>query len=298
LSLFDNVALSKEITMEAINRLILAYVPDECPDWVVICPFKDELIPEMLGELRDQTVTTGYFFDDMWRVAFTQTWGQHLTYFTTSDVNGLSKHNEAGLRNAIFSPFGLNHRRYHKLDQVEKKHDVSFVGQYHPYRAWVFSRLRRAGIDVDVWGIRWGTTRQLSHEEMVRVFNESRINLNLSNSVSWDVRYLLSSPRAIRNTLRSPKTRESVKGRHFEIPGCGGFQLSYYVEGLERFYEIGTEIAIYSDVDDLVWKIRHYLRHQDEREQIAASGRARSLTEHTMEQRMLTLARASGVLPC
>ncbi len=296
--LFDFVALSKEMPREAMNRRLLTQVAKERPDWVVIVPFKDELIPEMLGELRGCTVTTGYFFDDPWRVAFTQTWAKYLTYFTTSDVNGLARHNDAGFRNVIFSPFGYNDRLYHKLEQVDRKYDVTFVGQYHPYRAWVLGRLRRAGIPVAAWGTRWRTTRQLSHEEMVRVFNQSAINLNLSNTVSWDLRYLLSSPKGIYDTLRSQKTHEMIKGRHFEICGCGGFQLSYYVEGIERAYEIGEEIAIYNDVEDLVRKIRYYLRHQEEREEIAARGYKRSLLEHRMEQRMLALAQASGVLSC
>ncbi len=294
-TLFDFVALSKEMPREGMNRRLLKEVEEERPDWVVIVPFKNELMPEVVGELRARTVTTGYFFDDFWRVEFTQRWGKYLTYFTTSDVNGVSRHKEAGCQNVIFSPFGYNHRRYQKLEEIDKKYDVTFVGQYHPYRAWVLGRLRRAGIDVSAWGIRWANTHQLSQEDMVRVFNQSRINLNLSNSVCWDLRYLVSSPRALRNTLLSAKTRESIKGRHFEIPGSGGFQLSYYAEGLERVYRIGEEIAIYNDVEDLVWKIRHYLRHEDEREEVATRAHARSLSEHTMEQRMLALARASGV---
>jgi len=296
-TLFDFAALSKQMSSEAVTRRLLAQVANERPDWVVIVPLKDELIPEMVGELRNYALTTGYFFDDMWRAEFARNWAKYLTYITTSDVNGVWKHQDAGCENVIFSPFGYNHHRYDRFDGVEKVNDVTFVGQYHPLRAWVLSRLRRAGIQVAAWGIRWNTTRQLSHEEMVRVFNESRINLNLSNSVSWDIRYLFSSPRAIRNTLQSPKTHEQIKGRHFEICGCGGFQLSYYVEGLERAYEIGEEIAIYNDVDDLARKIKYYLRNQDEREAIAARGYKRSLAQHTMEQRMLGLARACGIIP-
>ena len=86
---------------------------------------------------------------------------------------------------------------------------------------------------------------------MVTVFSQTKINPNLTNSVSWDARYLLSSPKAIRNSLSSAvrqdrKTREQVKARHFGINACGSFQLAYYVEGLERWYRIGEEIAILS----------------------------------------------------
>ena len=132
---------------------------------------------------------------------------------------------------------------------------------------------------------------------MIQVFNQSKINLNLSNCVSWDLRYLASSPRAVRNTLasvlkRDRKTLEQVKGRHFEINACGSFQLSYYVEGLERCYQIGEEIAIYASPGELVEKIRHYLKYQNERETIAQRGYRRTLTEHTMEKRLAAIFEA------
>src|SRR5690606_29180250 len=112
-------------------------------------------------------------------------------------------------------------------------------GQYHPHRAWYFRQLKKAGIDVNAWGYGWPNGR-ISFNDMIDVFNHSKINLNMSNCVSWDLRYLLSSPNAIKDTLNSlrladSKTREMVKARHFEINACGGFQLTYYVEGLERF---------------------------------------------------------------
>ena len=57
---------------------------------------------------------------------------------------------------------------------------------------------------------------------MVRIFNENRINLNLSNSASWDVRYLTNSPRSLINRVRSEKTLNN-EGRIFELGGCSAF---------------------------------------------------------------------------
>jgi spore maturation protein CgeB len=120
---------------------------------------------------------------------------------------------------------------------------------------------------------------------MVALFNESRVNLNMSNSASWDARYLVSSPRALLNRMRSPKTVEQLKARHFEINGCGAFQLSYYVEGLERHYEIGREVAVYLDPDDLVQKVALYLADEVLRKSIAEAGHTRTVTDHTFEVR-------------
>jgi len=170
---------------------------------------------------------------------------------------------------------------------------------YHPYRAWYPNKVQRAGIDMHVWGFGWNAGR-LDRDGMIDVFNQSRINLNLSNCVSWDLRYLASSPKAIKDTLtasrrKDPKTREMVKARHFEINACGGFQLSYYVEGLERHYQIGEEIALYGSIEDIVDKVRYYLKHEDEREAIAQRGYERTLRDHSMEKRFVDLFKAIGI---
>jgi spore maturation protein CgeB len=94
---------------------------------------------------------------------------------------------------------------------------------------------------------------------------------------------------------RSPKDFEQIKARHFEINGCRGFQLSYYVDGLEHCYEIGKEIAVYLSPDDLIDKIRYYLADDALRESIALAGYQRTLNEHTFRQRFERVFSAMGL---
>jgi len=262
------------------------------------------LIPEVVDEINLYTVTIGYFFDDVWRIEYSRFWAGHFSYITSSDINCIQKYHDSGYNDVIYSPFACNHCVFVKKD-LPKLYDVSFVGQYHPYRAWYILCLKRAGISVHVWGNGWRTNR-LHQDEMVNVFNQSRINLNLSNCISWDMRYLLTFDRPIVDTLRAwrgsfraacnpdSKVREMVKGRHFEINACGGFQLSYYVEGLERHYRIGDEIALYASTEELVEKVRYYLKHEDEREAIALQGYERTMREHNMERRFRELFEKIG----
>jgi spore maturation protein CgeB len=296
LVVFDFMEILQQRGRESMNQALLETITRECPSVTIVVPYTDQLIPEVMDEINRHTITVGYFFDDMWRIKYARFWANHFAFITTSDVNGPQKFREAGHDNVIYSPFACNHRIFVKKD-LPKKYDVTFVGQYHPCRAWYLGELGRAGISVQAWGGGWKTER-LSQENMVNVFNQSRINLNLSNSVSWDVRYLLRLDRPVRETLRAwrgtflalsqhdSKVREQVKGRHFEINACGSFQLSYYVEGLERHYQIGDEIALYASPEELVEKVRYYLKHEDEREVIAQRGYERTLREHTMEQRL------------
>jgi spore maturation protein CgeB len=293
---FDFAAELHSRGLAAMNQELLATIKREHPDVAIFVPHTDQFIPEVIDEINQYTVTIGYLFDDMWRIEYSRFWARHFTYITTSDVNGVKKFQDTGFRNVIYSPFACNHLFYRKKE-LPKLYDVTFVGQYHPYREWYITYLKRAGIEVHVWGRGW-PSEVLPLHEMVDVFNQSRINLNLSNSISWDARYLVTPLRPLKSSLRvwggiiravsqsDMKIVEQIKGRHFEINACGGFQLSYYVEGLERCYQIGSEIALYADPKDLVQKVRYYLRHDDERQSVAQNGYERTLKDHTMDQRL------------
>lgn len=282
-TLFDYMAELKRLGKTEMNRKLLEVVRASRPDLAMFSLYTDQLDPGTVKQLNNFTRTLCFFHDDTWRVDFSQFWARHFDFFSTPDVYGERKYADIGLPNAIHFPFGCNEKLYRKTGAL-KKYDVSFVGAWHPYREWLIKRLRKAGITVEVAGYRW-PSGIATHEQMVALFNQSSINLNLSNSASWDARYLVSSPRALVNRIRSAKSGEQLKARHFEINGCGGFQLSYYVEGLERQYEIGAEIAVYLDPDDLLQKVKLYLANETLRESIAGAGYARTILNHTFKNR-------------
>lgn len=291
--LFDYAAEIKVLGKEAMNQKLLARVREWQPTVTLFSLYTDQFEPSVVEQLREHTNTLCFFHDDTWRVEYSRYWARYFDFFSTPDLHGETKYREIGLPNAIYFPFGCNERVFRKLD-VPKRYDVSFVGGWHPYRAWLIERIRKAGISVEVAGYRW-PKGEVDQEGMVRLFNESRINLNLSNSASWDARYLASSPRAFINRLRSKKNIEQMKARMFEVNGCGAFQLSYFVEGLANCYAIDREIGVYADADDLIEKIRFYLAHAELRESIAAGGYERTLSEHTFAKRFQKVFQRMGL---
>lgn len=90
-------------------------------------------------------------------------------------------------------------------------------------------------------------------KEMPQIFKSGKINLNI--------------------TLRSIRT--GIPLRVMDILGAGGFCLTNYQPELEEYFENGTDIVWYEDIDDLEAKCRYYLEHEDERRQIAANGQRR-----------------------
>ncbi len=292
-TLFDYMTELKATSKAEMNRKLFDLVKQTRPALTMFSLYTDQFKPDVVLQLRDFTKTLCFFHDDTWRVEYSLFWARHFDYFTTPDNYGERRYAAQRLPNAIHFPFGCNEKLHFKME-VPKKYDVSFVGGWHPYRQWLVERLRKAGYSVHAFGHRW-PGGIIEHEEMVRVFNESRINLNLSNSASWDVRYLMSSLKGIVNRVRSKKTIEQLKARHFEINGCGAFQLSYYVEGLETYYEIGKEIGIYVDPDDLLAKVGQYLGDADLRESIALAGYRRTITAHTFAMRFSAVFKRMGL---
>lgn len=291
--LFDYMGEIQAHGKAGMNRRLLERVRDWQPAAAVFSLYTDQFEAETINALRAHTKTFCFFHDDTWRVEYSRYWARQFDYFSTPDLHGEMKYRELGLANAIYFPFGCNEQVFRKME-TGKRYDVSFVGGWHPYREWLINRIRKAGIAVEVMGYRW-PKGEVDQEGMVRIFNESKINLNLTNSASWDVRYLAASPRALINRLRSKKNIEQMKARIFEVNGCGAFQLSYFVEGLANCYDIDREIAVYADADDLIEKIKFYLEHEALRESVAAAGYTRTLRDHSYAQRFQTVLRRMGL---
>lgn len=211
--------------------------------------------------------------------------------------------------------------------------DVTFIGQAYGERPGYIRHLLDCGIDVRVWGYGWsgfvpggqgaplslperigraarklftadgrqvlmknfrgaaGIDRRvalppeavggpLSDEEMVRLFSRSRINLGFSSCGETHV----SGERIVQ-----------VRLRDFEVPMSGGFYMVEYLEELEEFFDIGTEVVCYNGPEDLADKIRYYLTHDDERERIRQAGHERCLRDHSWQKRLTDAFRMMGL---
>jgi len=117
---------------------------------------------------------------------------------------------------------------------------------------------------------------RITQDAMIDIFQQSKINLNLT--ASSQIQY-----------------RSQIKGRNFEIPGCGGFQLSEYAERIEEYFQLDKEIVCCNSLNELIEKIKYYLQHEAERSSIAEAGYRRALHDHTYEQRFNSLFQQMGL---
>lgn len=101
-------------------------------------------------------------------------------------------------------------------------------------------------------------------QQLGKIYQTSRINLNIT----------------------AKNIHHGVPMRVFDILSVGGFCISNYQRGIEELFEIGTDLVVYDDYNDLMYKTAYYLEHEEERIQIAENGRKKVMEYHTYEQRL------------
>lgn len=105
------------------------------------------------------------------------------------------------------------------------------------------------------------------YTQMPLIFSQSRINLNIS--------------------LKTILT--GIPLRVIDVLGCGGFVLSNYQEELMEYFNAGEELVVYENIEDLFYKAKYYLEHEDERKQVALAGFERVKRDFTFRERLQTM---------
>ncbi|MCD4820807.1 MAG: glycosyltransferase [Methanococcoides sp.] len=272
---------------EKLQERLIEFVEETDPDIVFFILMKDEFTPETLDYLKSKCITMNWFCDDQWRFdSFTKFFAPHFTYSITTDKFAVEKYKSIGYENVILSQWAsFGYTNEIDFDSIEYKYDVSFVGGISGYRKWVIDELSRNGIKVECFGHGWENGK-VSFEEMKEIFKISKINLNISNSASYDIRYILSSLLSLREFVRSKKKTEQIKARNFEIPAFGGFQLTNYAPTLEDYFQIGYEVSIYTSIEELIFQVKYYLSNENERKSIINKGYQKTMNEHIYANRL------------
>jgi len=301
---FDIGTMLAQHGREAMNEVLLRTARATTPDFMFCCLTEDELDAEVVASITRETgtVTFNWFCDDHWRFEdFTQRWAPAFSYVSTTALSALPKYAAIGYPNVIKTQWAAADSLYFPRGRP-LAYDVTFVGQVYGDRPAVIRQLRTAGLDVRTWGTGWNVrpwhkvasklplvgraggqrwrrrvaaSSRSSQDEMLAIFEQSRVNIDLFASSHGD--------------------EPQIKGRTFEVPACGGFLLDGRAAGIEEYFDIGTELVTYGDLDDLIDKSRYYLRHETERESIRAAGTKRTLAEHTYRDRFREIFRTIGL---
>lgn len=249
------------------------------PDLIFFIIFRDHFYPETLKILKSKYTTVNWFGDDTWRfVSFTSNYARFFTYCITTDKFSVPNYHKLGVHNVLRAQWAAIDCEF--TPAKEYQYDISFVGGFNHYRNWFVKQLSKMGFKVECFGHGW-KNGSVSNEKMIKIFSSSRINLNLSNSASFDLRYLISHPKNLIHSLHTKKQASQMKARNFEINYFNGFQLADYVPGIEDYYDIGKELACYGNVEEAALLIEFYLSNEEEREKVKAAGHLKAANRYT-----------------
>lgn len=190
----------------------------------------------------------------------------------------------------IYNPNAVWTRNFnlhgHTLEEMRDpafyEYDVSFLGNMdgarykeHAERERFFKELR---LRLDDMGVRYYIAHSSGIDEktQIRVIQRSRINLSYRSScdhggtLSW-----------------------GLPERCYGVPARGGFLLTDERRHAKDDFDLATEWAGFTDLEDCLARIRYYLAHFDEARKIAEAAHARVMRDHTYERRASRLIAAA-----
>lgn len=185
-----------------------------------------------------------------------------------------------GCQRVEYLPMFFNPERFNldgepsAADRARFSSEIAFIGNGSLERAEMLRHL--VDFDLAIWGI-WDF---LPEEDPLRAHLRGRY------LDGCDYGRALRCAKIAVNVLNI-QCRMANNTRTFEVTGMGTMLLTEYTrEQAEDLFIEDQEIVCYRSPEELQEKARYYLTHEDERRRIAKAGRARTLSEHTLERRL------------
>lgn len=262
--IFSSYATCNQKLLEAVNLFQ--------PECILNVQFDVEVWIETLLEIRrrNSAILINWSTDDTWKYAKLSCYiGRYHHGMATTYVECVEKYKHDGVENVHVTQWAAN-KEWLQLPKSARdcRYQVSFVGIAYGDRRKIISELAQKGIEVACFGHQW-PAGSVAYEQMPIIMRDSVISLNFSKGLYGGA--------------------NQIKARNFEVPGAGGFLLTEHAPGIEHWYDVGTEIAVWDNIDDLAKKIQYYLENPELRDEMALRAHARTVKEHLYEHRMSAL---------
>ncbi len=254
------------------NKKIVELVREHSIKYVIWPTMTYEVLEETFQEIRKLgAYVIGWFFDDETRFDdYSRWWIPYMDYIFTADKAAVVRYQKFGAK--AFHLLVTGEPEDFRAPPVNIYYDVSFVGsKYVADREELLNNLCSDGVSVATFGKGWANGF-ISHDEMVQIFSNSKINICFTKSYAGK--------------------RNQLKGKIFDITMSGGFLLCEYVEGIEDYFEIGKEIVSFNSYPEALEKINYFLINDEARERIAKAGQLRA-TRDLSQSKLLEAAFAS-----
>lgn len=271
---FDFMEKSGISGKDFMHMELKAIIEKEKPEIFLHNYLGNELDKQFAKYIKKDTTTTSILLcdNDVSADSWFLDYANCYNYVLTTDIKIYGTLKEKGHTKSIFAMWGCNPHILPLPD--EKKYDVTFIGRPYKGRPELIFFLKNNGVDVRVWGTGWENIQglrdiargYLPRYRMYEIMAASKVVLGLA----WS-----SLDRAV----------PQIKKRIFECAACKGFQIVTHNEQLFDYFKENDEIVTYQSEKDLLSKIRHYIKNEEERNRIAEAAYHKTIKEHAWENR-------------
>jgi spore maturation protein CgeB len=181
-----------------------------------------------------------------------------------------------------FLPNAGSEKNFYPIPTIEKKYDVSFIGDSFggakdgKYRAELVEYLAKNKIKVALFGdTKWKVFFHSfpllknifkgpidSPHALNELYNQSKIVLNIHHS----------------------QLHSGTNQKTFEVALAGGFQIADYIENIKN--EFGDTVALFRSKEELLERVTYFLSHEEERATLAKESREIALKNDTYQKRI------------
>jgi spore maturation protein CgeB len=246
---------------EKTDSYMLGQVESFKPD-IIFINSQDIPLP-VLKEVSGGSIKTVIFFEDPWVKGIIPDIierGKLVDVFIVTANGVLNEYRKAGMKNPVYMINGCDmyeHRRRRPLLPVWKS-DVAFIGAARAGEPRVpliqklseICRVKVYGRDWERFGMK-AALKSVHSRGYALVCGGAKIMLGADNTSDIDGYW----------SDRLPFTL-----------GCGGFLLTNYAPGMERFYTNREHLVWYKSPEECVDLVREFLAKRKERERIAEQG--------------------------
>jgi hypothetical protein len=272
--------------VERLNRAIVAALADFRPQLTYVVQGR-YVTAETAQAARQHGPVVLYCNDDMGNAANrTYTTGELIRAvdcITTTKSFNAGELAREGARRVVYLPNAFDPKVHFPAkvapeDGAVFGGDVVFIGTFRAERADELARVADAlgEARLNVWGGGWHKMRRPTYWGRRRSW--VRLGRSIRGRELWgeDMGKALQANK-IALGLLNHANRDLHTSRSFEIPACGGFMLAERTVEHREYFAEDREAVYFDTVDEMMDKVRFYLRHDAARARIAAAGYRRCL---------------------
>ena len=225
--------------------------------------------------------------------------GRLFDWVITDEIGCVEAYRSASGHKALYVPLGADTATFRKASvEANYQSDICIVGTGFDVRLravdFMSDYLNRK--NTIIIGHRWEQLQRyqllkdrirnvVPPAEVVKYYNGAKIVLNIHRE--YNCRYLNRNSRKLKTY--------SPNNRVFDISACGAFQIISVRRDLEKYLKSGKECIVAKNSNDIINYCEHYLKHQQEREQIANNAYNKVMSEHKMSDRIKKIVGLLGV---